>query len=129
MPLGMREYIRHIIALPHVASGAAALSNGDNIAIGDGYMMVYILTHEMSHSLDSHALLNIAPAPFSTGSIWKDNYNQDSAVASEYARSAWPENFAETGIVGLYDKVVPGGIGNIQKNWNQVRFQYSNMTK
>ena len=35
------------------------------------------------------------------------------------------ENFAETGMVGVYDKVVPGGIGNIEPNWGAIFHQYA----
>lgn len=35
------------------------------------------------------------------------------------------EDFAETGMVGVYDKVVPGGIGKIEPNWNAIFHQYA----
>lgn len=35
------------------------------------------------------------------------------------------EDFAETGMVGVYDKVVPGGFGGINSNWNQIFHQYA----
>jgi hypothetical protein len=35
------------------------------------------------------------------------------------------ENFAQEVIVGLFDKVVPGGIGSLVPNWNDIFHQYA----
>jgi hypothetical protein len=35
------------------------------------------------------------------------------------------ENFAQEVIVALFDKVVPGGIGTIVPNWNDIFHQYA----
>ena len=125
IPLGMREYIRHIGIWPNVSPGAGAVSAGDNSAYAAGSFKLYIMIHETSHSLDSHALLNQAPAPFSTSQFWKDAYNRDSAVTTEYGRTIWPENFAEAGIIGVVDRNVPGGAGAVHPNPGPVRNQYT----
>lgn len=82
------------------------------------------MIHETSHSLDWHALPQYSQ-PFSGTNIWQDNYNQDSNTPTGYGRTNWMEDFAETGMVGVYDKVVPGGFGSINSNWNQVFHQYA----
>ena len=82
------------------------------------------MLHETSHSLDWHALPQYSQ-PFSGSSIWQDNYNQDSATPTGYGRTNWLEDFAETGMVGVYDKVVPGGFGSIESNWNAIFHQYA----
>jgi hypothetical protein len=74
--------------------------------------------------MDSLALTQYG-SPFSLTDIWRDNYNQDSVVSTEYALKSPQENFAEVGVIGVYDKVVPGGIGNIQPNWSQMFHQYA----
>jgi hypothetical protein len=52
MPVSMRGYVRHIIALPGIKS---AFSNGDNIAIFGKGTDISLFIHETAHSLDSHA--------------------------------------------------------------------------
>jgi hypothetical protein len=86
---------------------------------------IRIMAHEMSHGLDFMALQQYG-SPFSDTSIWRDNYNQDSAVPTDYSHTNFVEEFAEVGTVGIYDKVVPGGIGNILgDNWKKIFHQYA----
>ena len=80
------------------------------------------LAHEMSHQLDWHALPEYGFG-FSNNRIWQDNFWADSAAVSDYANTNWAENFAEVGIVGVYDKVVWGGIGQITSNWGAIFHQ------
>lgn len=35
------------------------------------------------------------------------------------------ENFAQEVIVALFDKVVPGGLGTVSPNWNNIFHQYA----
>lgn len=123
MPLQMREFATHPILVPDFPSeGLAAytVSTGPVVFDSDG-LRQYIMAHELSHQLDWHARSDISSDAFSSTGDWQDNYNQDSAVVSEYARSSWAENFAEAGVIGIYDKLVEGGFGAIQSNWNDVR--------
>ncbi|KAK1246210.1 hypothetical protein MKX08_000012 [Trichoderma sp. CBMAI-0020] len=124
LPVRMRSYTRHFMATPGLNDGAAAWtwSTGDTVV--ESAPNLATLVHEVSHSLDWHALPQYQQ-PFSSSSIWQDNYNQDSATPTGYGRTNWMENFAETGMVGVYDKVVPGGIGNIESNWNAIFHQYA----
>lgn len=82
------------------------------------------MLHEMSHSLDWHALPQYS-SPFSGNSNWQDEYNKDSNTPTGYGRTNWMEDFAETGPVAIYDKVVPSGFGGLAGNWNQVFHQYA----
>lgn len=52
LPVNMRSYIRHIIALPGTESAG---SSGDNIAIVGTAGKLSIFAHEIGHSLDCHA--------------------------------------------------------------------------
>lgn len=83
-----------------------------------------VMLHEMSHSLDWHALPQYT-SPFSSGNEWQSNYDQDSNTPTGYGRTNWMEDFAETGKIGVFDKVVPGGFGTIASNWNQIFHQYA----
>ena len=77
------------------------------------------LIHEFSHSIDWHALTQYG-SPFSGTSNWIDNYNQDSASPTGYARTNWMEDFAETGMVAVYDRVSGGKFGDIEPSWNSI---------
>lgn len=121
VPVGLRSYIRHMIALPGTESAGSA---GDNVQM-NGNLEITVYVHEIAHSVDGHAFDPSLGQPFSNGQVWLDNYNQDSAVPDSYAQSSQQENFAQQTVVALYDKVVPGGIGNIQPNWNAIFHQFA----
>lgn len=121
MPVHMREYIRHVIALP---GSKSAGSSGDNIQM-NGAVGITVFVHETGHSLDSHGFDPKYGVPFSNSKTWLDNYNMDTAVCDSYAQSSQQENLAQETVVGLYDKVVPGGVGNIQPNWKAIFHQYA----
>lgn len=118
LPVGMRSFNRHIIALPGTASAG---SNGDNVQM-NGPVGITVFVHENAHSLDSQAL---DPSPFSNGQTWLDAYNADSAVTDSYGQTSQQENFAQMTVVALYDKVVPGGVGTIQPNAQAISNQYT----
>lgn len=121
LPVRMRVYNRHIIALP---GSRSAGSNGDNIVMnGDCGLTIFI--HENAHSMDSHAYDPNQGKPFSHGQIWLDAYNADSAVPDSYAQSSQQENFAQQTVCAIYDNVVPGGLGNIQPNFKAIENQYN----
>ncbi|KAL6790959.1 hypothetical protein J3E68DRAFT_411704 [Trichoderma sp. SZMC 28012] len=123
LPVRMRQFVRHLVFVP---GNKSAGSNGDNVLmVGD--VDVTVFAHEIGHSLDSHAFDPSYGVPFSTGNVWVSNYNLDSAVPDPYAQSSQQENFAQETVVSLYDKVVPGGIGTIQPNWQAIFHQYATL--
>ncbi|TFA97825.1 hypothetical protein CCMA1212_010433 [Trichoderma ghanense] len=123
LPVRMRSFVRHLVFLP---GDKSAGSNGDNVLMR-GAVDVTVFAHEIGHSLDSHAFDPSYGVPFSTGSVWISNYNLDSAVPDPYAQTSQQENFAQETVVSLYDKVVPGGIGTIQPNWQAIFHQYATL--
>ncbi|KAK3192075.1 hypothetical protein K4F52_001702 [Lecanicillium sp. MT-2017a] len=123
LPVRMRQFIRHIVALPGTKSAG---SSGDNIQM-NGPIGITVYVHEIGHSLDSHAFDAKYGAPFSNSKVWIDNYNMDSAVTDSYAQSSQQENFAQETVVSLFDKVVPGGVGTIQPNWRAIFHQYATL--
>ncbi|OTA97535.1 hypothetical protein M434DRAFT_65490 [Hypoxylon sp. CO27-5] len=134
MPLGMREFVRHIIVLkPKDLHGAAAISRGDNIEVSEDSWRLYILAHEMSHSLDSHVSIpgvtQTGQGGLSASQTWKLQFSQDSATVTEYARTLWSEDLAETGILALYDTVVPGGVATLSNSSHSVYHQYTTYQK
>lgn len=123
VPVRMRDFIRHFVFIPGTTSAG---SNSDNtLMVGNVGITVFL--HEIGHSLDSHAFDASYGVPFSNGSVWISNYNLDSAVTDSYAQTSQQENFAQEGVVSVYDKVVPGGIGTIQPNWNAIYHQYTTL--
>lgn len=123
VPVRMRDFIRHYVFVP---GNKSAGSSGDNtLMVGDVDITVFI--HEIGHSLDSHAFDASYGVPFSNSNVWISNYNQDSAVTDSYAQSSQQENFAQETVVSVYDKNVPGGIGNIQPNWQAIFHQYATL--
>ncbi|KAI5867483.1 hypothetical protein GGS23DRAFT_179519 [Durotheca rogersii] len=131
MPIGMRELVKHVMIMEFdKMKPAAAYSVADIIAISDEFYMHHIFTHELSHSLDSHIEVPGVTPPnsggFSSTKAWKDMFDEDTAAISEYGRSGWPENLADSGVVALFDIVVPGGAGTINPNWTSCFHQYAN---
>jgi hypothetical protein len=115
IPVRMRDYIRHYVFVP---GNKSAGSSGDNtLMVGDVDITVFV--HEIGHSLDSHAFDPSYGVP--------SNYNLDSAVTDDYAQSSQQENFAQETVVSVFDKVVPGGIGTIQPNWQAIFHQYATL--
>ncbi|OTB07413.1 hypothetical protein M426DRAFT_8786 [Hypoxylon sp. CI-4A] len=130
MPLGMREYNRHVIQLKGKdLPGAAAVSAGDTIAISEDSWHIWVFAHEMSHSLDSHVPVpGVTPdgqGGLSISQEWASQFGQDRATVSEYARTKWSENLAETGIVALYNTVVPTGTFSLPNDPRLIFHQYA----
>jgi hypothetical protein len=123
LPVRMRSFIRHLVFIP---GNTSAGSNGDNTLMV-GNVDITVFTHEIGHSLDSHAFDPSYGVPFSTGNVWVSNYNLDSAVTDSYAQSSQQENFAQETVVSVYDKAVPGGVGTIQPNWQAIFHQYATL--
>lgn len=91
-------------------------NSGNNIQF-NGDIGITVFAHEIRHSINSHAY---GTSPFSNGDIWLNNYNQDSAVTDSYSQTSQQENFTQQTVVALFDKVVPGGVGTIQSNWQAI---------
>ncbi|TQV92290.1 hypothetical protein V2A60_006978 [Cordyceps javanica] len=123
-PVHMRSFIRHLVATPGLHDGAAAFTYSSGDCVVESAPDLSVMLHEISHSLDWHALPQY-PSPFSSSGEWQSNYAQDSNTPTGYGRTNWLEDFAETGKVGVFDKVVPGGFGSIAGNWNQIFHQYA----
>ena len=83
-----------------------------------------------------------------TGSApWLQAYDQDQAISDPYAGTSQAEvtssqtsscscvapllttvqNVAQETVISIFDKVVPGGIGTIEPNWNAIFHQYATL--
>ncbi|KAM7199793.1 hypothetical protein V8F20_005663 [Naviculisporaceae sp. PSN 640] len=124
LPVRMRSYIRHFMATPGLNDGAAAFIYQSGDVVFEDRPNLGTFVHEVSHSMDWHALRQYG-SPFSSTKIWQDNFWADKASVSDYSKTNWVEHFAEVGIIGVYDKLVPGGIGTIQPNWRDIFHQYA----
>lgn len=126
LPVGMRNWNRHILTLP---GNNYAYNSGGNIAFfGTTSGNMDVAVHETGHSLD---LLGAYPdtgaSSLSGSQLWIDNYNMDSNVPDNYARTNQVENVAQNTVVSVYDKNVPNGFGGAQPNWNNIFHQYATL--
>ncbi|KAI9770837.1 MAG: hypothetical protein M1839_003032 [Geoglossum umbratile] len=123
LPVRMRSYLRHLIALPGVKS---ASSSGDNTVFFGPANVISIFAHEVGHSLDSHAYPpNVTP--FHESTPWLDAFKKDSSISDPYAGTSQAENVAQETVISLFDKVVPGGIKTIEPNWQAISNQYTTL--
>ncbi|KAJ1323990.1 hypothetical protein MN608_10049 [Microdochium nivale] len=123
LPVRVRQHVKHFI-VSYDIGGAAGLYWGGNIAMDDDSFDMYVLIHEAAHALDFSALRQWG-SPFSQTQQWQGEWAKDSRIPTGYAATNWVENFGESGPIGLFDRYVPGGIGTIQPNWNQIFHQYA----
>lgn len=84
-----------------------------------------LMTHEVSHSIDWNAK-GTPGAPFSSTNDWQYWYYQDQDTITNYGRTNWLEDFAESGMVGTADKYLAGGFGSVTYGWSLVKHQYQN---
>lgn len=114
---------RHLVGLPGNVSpwGAQTTYDGD-IRVFTGIDMPLLL-HEVSHSMDWHAVPGHGDT-FSSSSIWSDAYNRDSRTPTDYGRTNWMEDFAEAGKCGVADANLKGGFGSITYYWSTIQNQY-----
>ncbi|KAL1985276.1 hypothetical protein VTN96DRAFT_8075 [Rasamsonia emersonii] len=123
LPVKMRSWVRHVITIP--GDSWAYNSNGNIAFFGTTSSSMDVAIHETGHSLD--LLGAYWGKTFSDSSTWLDNYNQDPNVPDEYAQTNQVENVAQNTVVGVYDKVVPGGFGSVQPNWHNIFHQYATL--
>ena len=125
VPVHMRQWVRHMIALPDPNGGHAYNSNG-NIAmfnIIDGDVTVFI--HETGHSLD--LLGAYTDKPLSSSNYWLTQYADDSNVPDPYAQSNQVENVAQNTVVATFNENVPGGFDTVEKNGGAIFHQYATL--
>ncbi|KAJ2977475.1 hypothetical protein NQ176_g4347 [Zarea fungicola] len=125
LPVRMRDYVRLSIAFPGRGSRSAYTYSdlGDNIYFGDIQNHPTLWAHEIGHTLDINAVTK--GQDFSASPRWIAAYNQDQAISDDYAQTNQAENFAQETVIALFDKVVPGGIGTVEPNWNAIFHQYA----
>lgn len=87
------------------------------------------LIHEFSHILDMKARRDLLGGAdvLSNTNLWKDKYYRDANTVTLYARTSFQEDFAESGMIGIYDKSVPGGFPSLTapEQWRNVYNQYA----
>jgi hypothetical protein len=109
----MREYLRHLIAIPAFKNrNVAGTSSNGNVIVKDGCWWHSLLVHEISHTLDAMARPgDLGPnGTFSSSQKWQSEYQMDKHSISQYGMTSWPEDFADSGVIAMYDLVVSGGI-------------------
>ncbi|KAL4881635.1 hypothetical protein BJY04DRAFT_218079 [Aspergillus karnatakaensis] len=121
VPARMRSWVRHVLTIP--GDNWAFNSNGNIAFSGTTSSNLDVALHETGHSLD--LLGAYVDGALSSTQEWEDAYNADSHVPDEYARSNQVENVAQNTVVGIYDKVVPGGFPGIQPDYANIENQYT----
>ncbi|KAJ6788841.1 hypothetical protein PWT90_10527 [Aphanocladium album] len=122
-PVGMRQFVRHLVGLPSYVSQWSAQTTPDGDIRFLTHIDMPILLHEMSHSMDWHALSGYGDT-FSSSGIWSNTYYRDSYTPSEYGRNNWMEDFAEAGKCGVADANLYGGFGSVTSWWTTIQNQY-----
>ncbi|KAM7203792.1 hypothetical protein V8F20_003798 [Naviculisporaceae sp. PSN 640] len=114
LPVGMRDFVRHVISFPssRPAPYAFALTGpGDIVMFGDASNDLTIWAHETAHCMDQHS--GARPlGDFHRTETWIDAFSADTGVPDEYAKTNQIENFAQNVVVAMYDKTnnAKGGI-------------------
>ena len=62
---------------------------------------------------------NAQDTTFSQSATWQNAYAKDSNTVTEYGKSSWAEDFAESNVVAFYNHNIDRGIGKIVPNWRQ----------
>lgn len=125
VPVHMRQWVRHMIALPDPKGGHAYNSNG-NIALFDrvnGELTVFL--HETAHSLDG--LGAYADTPLHAADVWNSNYNLDDNTADSYSQTNQVENVAQITVVSVFNEVVPGGFATVELKHMGIFHQYATL--
>ncbi|KAL8946976.1 MAG: hypothetical protein Q9222_006695 [Ikaeria aurantiellina] len=122
VPVGARQFVRHVISLPDDAVGAQN-SNGNIMLNAIGGTPIDVFFHETGHSLDLHG--GYTKGQLSSSQNWIDNYNQDSHVPDGYAGSDAIEDVAQSTVLAAYNVQVPGGFPSIEPGWQKVFHQYA----
>ncbi|QKX57523.1 uncharacterized protein TRUGW13939_04637 [Talaromyces rugulosus] len=122
LPVAMRSWVRHVLTMP--GDDSAYNANGNIAFFGGTSGSVDVALHETGHSLD---LLGAYGDQLSTSQDWLDSYDQDSNVPDNYAQTSQIENVAQNTVVGVYDKVVPGGFPGVQPDYNNIIHQYTTL--
>ncbi|OJJ07852.1 hypothetical protein ASPVEDRAFT_66052 [Aspergillus versicolor CBS 583.65] len=120
VPVRMRSWVRHVLSIP--GNNWAFNSNGNIALSGTTTHNLDVCLHETGHSLD--LLGAYVDGALSSTQEWEDAYNKDSAVPDNYARTNQVENVAQNTVVGIYDKVVPGGFPGVQSESQKIENQY-----
>ncbi|KAJ0413155.1 hypothetical protein BJY00DRAFT_306519 [Aspergillus carlsbadensis] len=121
VPVGMCSWVRHILTTP--GDGAAYNYNGNVVFTGGSTRSLAVALHEAAHSLD--LLGAYVDGALSSSQEWVSAYNADTHVADEYSRTNHIENIAQTTLVAIYDRVVPGGFSGVQPYYNNIQNQYT----
>ncbi|TLD14381.1 uncharacterized protein PgNI_03560 [Pyricularia grisea] len=117
-PVGMRSYVRHVIAYP---ARKQQQQQHDAVASwhapGDLHLharpTMQTLIHQVAHEMD-YAALPGRGSPFSESELWREAAETDRRRASEYAGLDWREHFAEAAVVAVFDQNFPHEIGSAQ---------------
>lgn len=125
VPVHMRQWVRHVIALPS-SVGGHAYNSGGNIAMFDNIdNAITVFIHETAHSLD--LLGAYTDKPLSSSDYWITQYGLDPNVPDPYSQTNQVEDVAQTTVVATFDENVPGGFVTVEQDNMATFHQYATL--
>lgn len=127
VPVRARQFVRHVMVMPrHMNLTSSGYYAKGTIVLYSRYDSHLIsVLHETAHCLDFLGAYKDYPINFSTSQAWMDAVGKDSKVPSVYASGSFREDLAESTLVAVFDRNVPGEIMKVKKYWQSIRSQYA----
>lgn len=121
----MRQWVRHLTAIPaYPGSGGAYENQGNIVTLANSDHMISLLVHETGHSLDLNGAYGADGPPLSSSDAWWEGYALDSTVPDSYAQTDMAENVAQNHVVALYNLHVPHGISHNEPSSDGIFHQH-----
>ncbi|KAF2734739.1 hypothetical protein EJ04DRAFT_523440 [Polyplosphaeria fusca] len=128
VPVRLRSYIRHVIALPAKINGLPeAINDNDNVVITGNARFSQILA-AVGKSVDKYGFPNTTGL-YHNSFEWLNAYAHDKAVPSAVAAIDQTENLAQFIILALYEKRVRGGVEEQIPGWESISHGYRQVIK
>lgn len=123
IPVGMRKWVRHVVALPADNHGGSdAIYDGDNIII-KGYPSLHDIIAAVARAVAVHGYARYGP--FWKTYEWEEAYNLDSAVLNSFSQQSQEENLKQMTVLSLYGAQNPNLVSNRVPEFHKVINMYN----
>lgn len=122
VPVGARQFVRHVITLPDTYSHAFN-AQGNLVMFDITANLLTLYLHETGHSLDFQNAYN--GGQLSSSQKWWNEYNQDPNVPDPYSATNAAEDVAQNTVISAYDTVVPGTYAGLEPQAWKISHQYT----
>jgi len=106
LPVRERQWIQHVMAVP---GGGSAYNSAAVIVFQGPVGVPSVFQHETTHSLDAYAGAS-GVGQLSETFYWLNSIASDTCVPDDYSNTNEVEDFAQIGVVCLFNAVNPGGM-------------------